>query len=722
MTSLFQCELANHGYLCLEEGKETKPQSDLIAGILHSFASLGFALDNEALRRLSTCSREQLTAFYGEAYDALSLAKGDNVPHPIFYKDFPHLEELTGFDYFLNAVLHYLTASEEDYGYVPSGKKKGARIPYFPDKVETLHPLSEAEAIKFFVERISNLFSSARAIPFNEIKFIEEFEKAYPNLIHPTSFPFKENMAWFFLLKEKNEGKWGDKLSLRDLAFLDHPTDLLRVYAVISKCRPDLRSKVKFVSLDRKCRRLFLSVLNDMNAHSPQSLVEDFRRHEFLWKRALEKLHPGEFASLYPELHKTVQAFRNGECHTYYGELEKAKGNQSEYLRLLSSRPGEFARRLDATLRNPSYNREETLKAFEAVGDKISSPVLLSLWNYYQYRDQEGTRFFHFNGANHPVYVVAKEKLPPLEASQKEGILRLIESLLRKIYSQRPRLEKVYVDPELKRFALPLNCREASKGHHTLTYGTRVKLDPGQYPFLRAFTHWHNLLDEKGRPYRKVRGEDYGRVDIDLSAEFLDDDFHGRGSLSWHCMDGGKHVNCFHSGDFVTAPRGASEFIDIDLQEARKYCRYVLLCNTVYSAQPFCNIPECFTGVMFLTAEQRDKGEAFQPNRVEYRFDLTTPDADQEVAFVLDLWNMELIWMDIPCSVSHFSVATGSPSLVAATRDAMRPRMDLYTFFKLHDGHVSFVDDPKEAEFVIADKDGADLSPCDEGAIGAHWL
>jgi hypothetical protein len=70
-------------------------------------------------------------------------------------------------------------------------------------------------------------------------------------------------------------------------------------------------------------------------------------------------------------------------------------------------------------------------------------------------------------------------------------------------------------------------------------------------------------------------------------------------------MDGGKKFSSYHSGDIVSAPNGASEFIDINYVEAKEHARYVVICNYVYSGDAYKDIPECFSGVMF----RKNKGK-----------------------------------------------------------------------------------------------------------------
>ena len=64
-----------------------------------------------------------------------------------------------------------------------------------------------------------------------------------------------------------------------------------------------------------------------------------------------------------------------------------------------------------------------------------------------------------------------------------------------------------------------------------------------------------------------------------------------------------------------------SEFVDLDYKKARKYARYAVVTNSVYTGQDFADIPECFSGVMFMPQIGK-KGSVFNPEFVKYKFDL----------------------------------------------------------------------------------------------------
>jgi hypothetical protein len=280
---------------------------------------------------------------------------------------------------------------------------------------------------------------------------------------------------------------------------------------------------------------------------------------------------------------------------------------------------------------------------------------------------------------------------------------------LTKIYSSKDKLEKVYLSENMKNYCIPVNNRSASSGYHTLPYASRVKLNTEDHSIIRLFTHWKN--SEKNR------------IDIDLSAEFYDDNFNYVTSLGWHNMDGGKKFSSYHSGDIVSAPNGASEFIDINYVEAKEHARYVVICNYVYSGDAYKDIPECFSGVMFRKNKGK-KGEIFEVSTVKYKYDLTQETSSKNIAYVIDLKTMELIWID--CAYHHSPsfalVAAGDLSLVAIMKNALKKHMSIYDLVMLHKNHIEFVDNKEDAEVIIDDSSDSSLSPYDLEKLSADWL
>ena len=120
--------------------------------------------------------------------------------------------------------------------------------------------------------------------------------------------------------------------------------------------------------------------------------------------------------------------------------------------------------------------------------------------------------------------------------------------------------------------------------------------------------------------------------------------------------------------------------------------------------------------------EAGKQGELFNPEFVEHKFDLTQLGANAIVSFVIDLENMEMIWVDSPTRGGMSYVAARNVNTILATKNALKERMNLYDFFLLHERHLTFVSNKEEADYIISTEEGADLSPYDIASIASIWL
>lgn len=713
MKQIYLKKLMTKGYLVLEGqfNNDNKCRAEEIAVMLKSFSSLGYVLDKEGINMISNLSSLDLGKFYHSNYQVLQKFTGTDYNHRIFYNNFPDLTDISDYEFYVRAVLHYLTVSKNDMGFMSDDIADINRLEVHNNSKQILKVIDKDKATKLLINIVKDLFEGKVAISYNEESFLLEMLGDYKNKINIVDIPFKENMAKYvsYILRIKGENKLSKVLTENSLSFVKTATDLLRIYAVLSNGDYTLRENTRFISLERSVRRMFLNVLNVIAYENPY-MIDDLARHEFLWKRAFEKLHVAEYSKQYPYIAKLASMLRNDEYITYYGRLEQAKDNQAEFIKLLKTRPGEFARRLDMIIRNQEFDLEYTLSSFKEVANKVSTTLLLQLWEFFKNRELYPTRIFKINSRFSTFYKEVIDIREPIEENVIEKVTETLLDILRNIYSNYDNVGKIYIDENVKSYCLPINNRNASSQNKTLTYGSKVKLEEEDGNYLRFFTHFKNFKGE------------HGRVDIDLSIEFVDETLTSGFSLSWHNMGSGRKFDSFHSGDITSAPDGASEFVDLDYKKARKYARYAVVTNSVYTGQDFADIPECFSGVMFMPQIGK-KGSVFNPEFVKYKFDLTQKGSNQNIAFAVDLETLELIWIDSPMSYNYNSiVASRCPGVVMSLKNALKTHMNLYDFFMLHSNHFTLVDNKEEADIIISDSEDATLKPFDVEEIAAKWL
>ena len=260
----------------------------------------------------------------------------------------------------------------------------------------------------------------------------------------------------------------------------------------------------------------------------------------------------------------------------------------------------------------------------------------------------------------------------------------------------------------MNNYMTPINNKNASSGFHTLSFGSKIKLNSDKN-ILRFFTHWKN---------------NHSRIDIDISAELFNTDFEYINSLAWHNMKGGKDIDAYHSGDIVTAPNGASEFIDINIAKAKKKkIRYIVISNSVYTSDNFKEVPECFTGVIFKDKINKDE-HVFNAQDVEIKIDLTQDRTNECLAFLVDIEKMELIWLDIPSyEENYFVVAADDYAYISAIiKKATSYNVSIYDLIKLHKKHITFTDNKDEALLVIDDSVNSLINPYNLELISKDWL
>ena len=101
----------------------------------------------------------------------------------------------------------------------------------------------------------------------------------------------------------------------------------------------------------------------------------------------------------------------------------------------------------------------------------------------------------------------------------------------------------------------------------------------------------------------------------------------------------------FHSGDFVSAHDGASEFVDINVAEALQAGAVYAVPNLIsYTGHGFSDLEKCYIGWMKRNSPM--SGEIYEPSTVVDKIDVT-PDAQTYIPVILDLKDHRAIVADI---------------------------------------------------------------------------
>lgn len=663
---------------------------EVLGALQKNLEGLGYRLGPDVIERLKNSPPHRVELFYDRLVRDLRAIIGADRPFEPFYPNFPaQVMSATDAQLYLNAIFHYATHER------PEGSKED-RPPLAdppPARVLTLGDRDDFRSI----------FASLAAskVPYSDQDaadvrwFIAHYRQAARRLL-PESFPCKENLAIVAAALMRDAPELMDAVD----PHVKTATDALRVAVALSGGDVSLAVPCKFDRFKRPERATMLGWVERAS-----NRVDDMLRWKPRWIRLGERLHPGEYTKRFPQAVAAFDVLRNRRPHrTFNGWIEEGleRGDALGVIAMLHDRPGETARRLDHLLRLGD-DPDAVVDRFADLADHVATAVLLQMHAHFRRRDEpEELRTFFPKGLVGKPFA-RPGPLPPLAEGVAERVVAACEEALVERFSRLPPLGKCYVDPRLNSYMIPMAHRSTSRSLRTLARGSRAPLPDGTT--LRLFLWWRN-----GK----------GRVDVDLSAVLLGDDYRQLETVSYSNL---RAFGSFHSGDVVDAPRGASEFIDVDVARCREAgVRYVVMSLNSFSGQPYCELPECFAG--WMARSEPGSGEAYDPRTVVDRVDLAS-DTTISIPVIFDLTTREMIWADAalrrhPLQLNNVAGNLGGMSLMARALTTLR-KPDLYTLFDLHvRARGERVDDPDAAAMIYSVDRG--LTPFDLDRISSAYL
>ncbi len=680
-----------------------------LATMLKNLEDLGYTLSEELLERLSTVSLKRLEEFYNQTVTDLKAMVGAHVQHKPMYPNFPQqVMDMSDAELYFNAMIHYF------------GTWIGVRIMPITD-IEDRAEIVEKTKLKVinlgsrddFKSIFTNLVSSNTSLSKTDKEDVNWFirvlgdptgQRDLITPIMPDNIPLRENVALMAGLFMDRGLDVSELLSTN----VKTATDVLRIAVQMSEGDVSLADACKFKNFKRKERRMLLSLLDNC-----KNITEDMIRYTERWKRLGERLHPFENKDRYENACKAFNVLFNKETYvTFGGKVEQAIADFriDEAVALLKSRPGEYARRLDNLIRL-SDDPINVVSTFGEIAKKVSTPVLLQVKAHFLQRPvshNNSVRTFFPKGNIAKLQAIDNtlQRINPLHCM---NIVTICDNALRDKFAEYASLGKVYLDKRISGFNVPFSQRSASESLRTIPRGSSYDLADGDT--VRFFIHWKDI--KGGSDYRNT-------VDVDLSAVCLNEDHKFVQQISYTNL---KELGCYHSGDITSAPRGASEFVDISIKKClEKKIRYVVMSVNSYSQQPFTEIPECFAGVMM--RQEPQSGEIFEPKTVDNRLDLT---ADNKICIpmIIDLVERKVIWTDLglKSNLNHCNNVHGNMSSLQLMSKAMTSlnKPNLYDLFKLHaEARGEIVDNIEDADTVFSINEGT--TPFDVDVIVSEYI
>jgi len=183
-------------------------------------------------------------------------------------------------------------------------------------------------------------------------------------------------------------------------------------------------------------------------------------------------------------------------------------------------------------------------------------------------------------------------------------------------------------------------------------------------------------------------------------------------------------INCCHSGDITHAPKGAAEFIDIDMKQAcAAGVRYVMMNVLDYSGLKFSGYKECFAG--WMTRDHPNSNEIYDAKTVEQRIDLRT-NTRLAAPVLFDLKEREAVWLDINGSAKSSlpnNVESNAATIADLAQSALMlsDKLSLYDLFELHaEARGEQIESKENADTVFSLEEG--ITPFDVVKISSDFV
>lgn len=682
----------------------------IVATMNKNIEVFGYTMSEALFDKLVHMKAKNREVMYDTLVNGLKEITGaDKVYNPM-YPNFPEsVMEKDDFELYFNAIVHYWS-----FGTLLPYEEKEERAPLFNTaKVKVLDAGSFDDLNNIF----NNLCASKTSLSKSDVDdMIFILNSAKVTL--PDEIPFKENTACICRLLVDTGVDTDGSLCKK---YVKTATDVLRLVTAMSDGDVSLAENTKFRNLKRSERRIIMNLLADCG-----NAAEDMNRYAGRWIRVGEKLHPGEFAKN-ERYTKAVQAFgiirNDGKIQSFAGKVDAAvaSGDVNAVVSLLKKRPGEFARRIDFLLRtfDKDADRKTVIMGFASVAKDVSSTVLLQVREHFinKLDGSDDMRVFFPKGNLARSYYIKNDKTEIIPEDAMIMVIAVCENALVNIYGSREFLGKVYIDKALRNYTVPFSLRSAGKTMTAVSRGSRIAIDDSA-KIIRPFIWWTNTKD--------------AIMDVDLSVAVFADD--------WNCLEHVSYSNLksekfgmYHSGDITNGGpvdgEGAAEFIDLDIDKALAAgARYAVFNVYNFSDELFSKMEHAAFG--FMTRENMESGEIFEPSTVKQRMDLASATTTC-IPVIFDLKERVFIWCDMALTADHvrtgfggINVESNLPSVVVTCKamvDVKKP--NLYDLLMLNAKARGIITaNPDEADIRFGLDDNCDVKPSDIDVIVGKYL
>ena len=526
--------------------------------------------------------------------------------------------------------------------------------------------LEEEDALKEIFSITDNLLLSTRPLGSSQYDFTKFVIKEYDYEIKACA---SKDLAAKLLADTEN---------VEFVKFLNL-SDVVKVVEYVNH-NIYLNNNIKKLNFENRDRKLISKVL-DAILPSPRADIINCYEKKAIWAGILHHIHYKPKCETGKEF---LSAMRGNKNLSVYSEFEGFIKNDDikSATDILLKKKGS-----SVLLRNLNYilSRCKSDNEIDYVLSKLetnNTVLLIQLILSYANYKRQGERTFKFTKYNLlKKHTETKEEVLRRKSTLSKETTSKVEKALKALLKSNlyGKLGSVYIDPDMKKIALPIQSAASNGGYGCLATGSRIAIPDCKK--LRAFTYWEKVDD------------------IDLSVI----GFSEKGKeteFSWRSMYYLQSDAITYSGDETSGFKGGSEYFDIKLREFKKRypgIRYLAFSSVVFSGDPF---SDCVCRAGYMVRDNEDSGEIYEPKTVNSAF---TVDNDSTVAylFALDLKKRELIWLNLAEDSSRRIIATESTSYLIPYFKAT-DTINMYSFFSMMASKRKRT--PDSADIIVSDK------------------
>ena len=407
-----------------------------------------------------------------------------------------------------------------------------------------------------------------------------------------------------------------------------------------------------------------------------------------MWVRFIRALRLAEYAKK-PEMKQLrvlLDRFYREDYSVWQGELDqyREQGNAEETLRLLSQRPGVFARSLFSTML--WFGRERVIDAFRKVLPQVAPRLLLTLGGqaelWFDRNQQRVARILSGIKKQLPPHALLNHYSDEELQRMKEDVVQLYLEAMRQHFAGQECGSSIYIDPEL--FDIPVSVGDRSdtiQDTSSALQGQRFKV---QGDHVRLFMQWGEGLPEQW-------------LDMDLSCFIVSDEGYDTCAYFNLTTEGAKH-----SGDIQHIPDqvGTAEYIELSLPELQKRGakQVIFTCNAYSDGAISPNLKVGWMSCEHPMSVSDETGVAYDPSTVDHCVRISETNLDEGLVFgVLDVNEREITWIEV--GFDGQTVLNQNPMLVNSYLERLRhkPTIGQVLSIKAEVQHLTRTDNPEEA-------------------------